>query len=65
MSRIERFNNKRYRIPLNLDQKQLVKKFIITFLPKTRTKRKYPGNTIDYARFVLDRVLMNKLGFGN
>lgn len=48
---------------LSNNQKLILKKFILHFLPKRGNKRKYTTNEINYIQRTLDKVFIQNFGF--
>lgn len=48
---------------MNNNKKQILKKFIIEFLPQTNNERKYSGNELEYITRTLDKVFIQNFGF--
>jgi len=51
--------------PIRLDdkQKKILKAFLATFLPPTKSKRKNTANELDYIHTTLDRLFKQQFGF--
>lgn len=60
----EKYQETDCRPELTATQQELLRKFILRFLPSTGEKRRYPNNSLPQVHRALNTVFLNQAGFG-